>query len=275
MKPFIFVPFCSLALVLAVVAVEACSSSSSDGGGAQTGLDASTGGGNTDGGGPGSSLVMCGPPPYITLGLVVEQASTTPNPPRIGGAVLTSALCPDASFTSDDDGGIVGLVTKGVPFYGQFNASGYAPTLSPEENFAGDTSDVAIALPPSLLSAIIPNYDKTKTVIFLAVRKDTGTSHDGGADCTDVSGVSVAVTGHPEAVVTYYTNDAIPAAMPAATSTSTGGSVSVTGIDVSASPVTVTATKPGCTVTLLNGSATGRLPLENGYVSIAAAYLRN
>jgi len=273
MKPRYFLPVASLALVSAVAVFEACSSSSSAGTAAGPTQD---GGGSANDSASGqSALTTCGPPPYITLGIVVEQASTATNPPRIAGATLTSALCPDASFVSDDDGGITGLVTKGTPFFGELNATGYAPTLSPEENFAADTSGLAIALPPSLLSVIVPNYDPNKPLIFVAVQQDNGTKHDSGADCSDVSGTSLSVEGHPEAVVTYYTADSIPAAIPNGTATSTGGSISVTGLEASVGPVTLTAKKTGCTVSFLDGSATGRIPLENGYVSIAAAYMRN
>jgi hypothetical protein len=275
MKPRYFLPIGSLALVSAVASFEACSSSSaSNGGAAATDQDgqASSDTGPTGPSGP----VQCGAPPYITLGLVVEQVSNADGgPPRIPGATLTSPLCPDASFTSDADGGIVGLVTQNVPFYGRFNAPGFAPTLSPQEQFTTDTPGLAIALPPGLLTAIVPSYDRTKTLILIDARQDTGTNHDGGASCNDVSGVSFTVDGHPEGQVTYYTTDAVPAPIANGTATSGSGIVTVTGIDVSASPVSITGTKVGCTVSFLKDAATGKIPLENAYISIAGAYLRN
>jgi hypothetical protein len=273
MKPLYFVPICTLAL-MTIGAFEACSSSSaSNGADASTDQDASSASDTSTG---PSGPVQCGAPPYITVGLVIEQASNADGgPPRIGGAVLTSPLCPDASFTSDDDGGIVGFVSENVPFYGRLNAPGYAPTLSPQEQFTMDTPGLAIALPPSLLTAIVPNYDKTKPLILIDARKDTGTNNDGGANCDDVSGVSFTVDGHPEGQVTYYTADAVPAPITNGTATSESGIVSITGIDVSASPVSITGTKTGCTVSFLKYAATGKIPLESAYVSIAGAYLRN
>lgn len=255
-------------------ALWACSSSSSDGA-ATTDID----GGSTtsDGGGPGtgSSLAHCGEPPYITLGLTVEAVSTTDPKPRVEGAVLTSPNCPDASFTSDADGGIVGLVSKSTPFYGRFNAAGYAPTLSPEESFPSDTSDVFIDLPPSLINIIVPNYDASKPTVFVDVLLDGGHAHDGGANCNDASGVVLGVTGHPEAIVTYYAPGAVPTAVSGGTETTSAGIASVTGLDSSAGPITLTATKTGCTVATIKDQATGRLPLENGYISIAPLYLHD
>lgn len=261
------------AAVLCAAATWACSSSSSNGD--TGGGDGGNADGQSQGDGPGggSSLVTCGSPPYITLGLTVEAASTGTTAPHIPGAVLTSPLCPDASFTADDDGGIAGLVSKDVAFYGRFAAAGYAQTLSPEQDFDADT-ELAIVLPPSLLTAIVPGYDQNKPTIFVEVIADGGHKHDGGSDCTDPSGISFTVQDHPEAQITYYSADSIPAPV-AGTSTTGGGKASIVGVDSSASPVTLVGTKTGCTVSFVKDSSTGRIPLENGYVSIAGAYLRD
>jgi hypothetical protein len=270
MKPRYFVPFGSLFLFVAIATFEACSSSSSNGGAVATDADASGG----DTGSAPTGPVQCGAPPFVNLGIVVQAAGTADAGVRIGGAVLTSPLCPDASFTSDDDGGIVGLVSQNVPFYGRFNAPGYAPTLSPQEEFATDSPPVTIALPPSLLTVIVPNYDKTKPLILIDARLDTGTNHDGGANCNDVSGVSFSVDGHPEAQITYYTGGAVPSAISGGTATD-NGLASIGGLDVSSSPVTITAAKTGCTISFQKNGSTGKIPLEDAYISIAGAYLRN
>ncbi|HEX7666023.1 MAG TPA: hypothetical protein VF407_15960, partial [Polyangiaceae bacterium] len=240
-----------------------------DGGGGSTGTD--------DGGGPGtgSTLAHCGDPPYITLSIAVEAVSSTDPKPRVEGAVLTSPNCPDASFTSDADGGIVGLVSQNVPFYGRFNASGYAPTLSPEEKFPTDTSDVFVDLPPSLINIIVPNYDANKPTVFVDVLLDGGHAKDGGANCNDPSGVTFGVVDHPEAIVTYYAPGTVPTAVSGGTSTTSAGIASITGLDSSVGPITLTATKTGCTVATVKDTATGRLPLENGYISIAPVYLHD
>jgi hypothetical protein len=273
MKPRKFVAF-GIAATLATLAVfEACSSSSSNGGASSADQDATASGNDT---GTGSSnLAMCGAPPYVTLSLSVEAASTGDASTRINGATLTSPLCPDASFTSDADGGIVGLVTQDVAFYGRFNAAGYAPTLSPQELFDASLPTVAIALPPSLLTVIVPNYDNTKPLVLVDARLDTGSNHDGGANCNDVSGVAYSVDGHPEAVITYYTSDSIPAPISGGTMTSEAGLASITGLDVGSSPISITGAKTGCTISFVKNGSTGEIPLENAYVSIAAAYLRN
>ena len=254
-------------------AMWACSSSSN--GTTAGGDDGGTGGDDGSGGDSGSSLATCGPPPYINLGVIVQAASTDKNPARVPGAVLTSPLCPDASFTADDNGAIQGLVTENVPFYGRFNANAFAATLSPEQEFDADVPELAISLPPSLLTAIVPGYDASKPTIFVEVLQDGGHDHDGGASCNDPSGIALSVQGHPEAVVTYYSADSIPAPVNGATATTAGGKASIVGVDASASPVTLVGTKTGCTVSFVKDTSTGRIPLENGYISIAGAYLRD
>ncbi|MGH7328582.1 MAG: hypothetical protein ACREJX_09560, partial [Polyangiaceae bacterium] len=130
-------------------------------------------------------------------------------------------------------------------------------------------------LPPSLLTAIVPGYDANKPTMFVEVILDGGHAHDGGGNCNDPSGISLTVQDHPEAVVTYYSPDSIPAPVAAAPATTAGGKASIVGVDASASPVTIVGTKSGCTVSFVKDTSTGRIPLENGYISIAGAYLRD
>lgn len=250
----------------------ACSSSSN---GTTAGGDDGGSGGSDSAADGATSLPACGPPPYITLGMIVQAASTSTNPARVPGAVLTSPLCPDASFTADDNGAIQGLVTKNVAFYGRFNANAFAATLSPEQEFDADVPELAISLPPSLLTAIVPGYDANKPTMFVEVLLDGGHAHDGGSNCNDPSGIALSVQDHPEAVVTYYSADSIPAPVNGAMATTAGGKASIVGVAASASPVTIVGTKAGCTVSFVKDTSTGRIPLENGYISIAGAYLRD
>ena len=255
------------------IATWACSSSSSNG--ATNGND-DAGAGDDGGGSDGAtSPATCGPPPYINLGVIVQAASNDKNPARVPGAVLTSPLCPDASFVADDQGTIQGLVTQNVPFYGRFNANAFAATLSPEQEFDADVPDLAISLPPSLLTAIVPGYDAAKPTIFVEVIQDGGHDHDGGSNCNDPAGITLSVQDHPEAQITYYSADTIPAPVNGATATTAGGKASIVGLAASASPVTLVGTKTGCTVSFVKDTSTGRIPLENGYISIAGAYLRD
>jgi len=80
------------------------------------------------------------------------------------------------------------------------------------------------------------------------------------------------VTGYPQAQVTYYSAGAIPMPIAGGTATSTRGLASISGL----SPgqfVTVTGAKPGCHVTLQNATLTGRVRVEQGFLSLTLAYV--
>ena len=93
---------------------------------------------------------------------------------------------------------------------------------------------------------------------------------DAGA-CASRDGMVFSLLGHPEAVVHYWTNDS-PPVLSVTTSTTIGGSATISGV---AAPtlVTLVATKAGCHVDALPGT-TGRLPLEVGAVTYAQPHLR-
>lgn len=249
-------------------ALLACSSSSSANPAAAA--DASSPGDSHDGGGGAEAAVAdlptCGAPPYVTLGIVVRAASAGGNGAVIAGAKLTTSLCPGTLRLSGDDGVIRGRVSKGVPFFARFEATSYVPTLISEQQFDADKDPIVAPLPPSLFTALVPGYDATKAAIVVGVTKDGGSG-----PCAALDGVSFQVEGHPEAKVTYFTADAIPAATTGTTTTLAGRAV-ITGLP-NVPLVTLTGTKTGCTVTFLKAPYTGRAPLEAGFLTLAPAYL--
>ncbi len=228
------------------------------------GDDASSGEAN----GTGPELPACGAAPYVTVGIVVSGVTLNPPAPLVEGAVLTSPLCPGIALTSAHDGTMNGRIAQNVPFYGRVEAKSYAKTLTPEQLFKVDTPAVALTLPPALLTALIPGYSATSTTIFLNMFKDGG--H--GA-CNALDGTTFDVMGHPEAVVTYFSADSVPVAT-TGTATTTGGKATITGLSAG-DPVTVLGHKPGCTVTLVKDNATGRSPLEAGWVTLGGVWIHD
>ena len=243
----------------------ACSSKPAAVTGADAGGDDAPSGG-ADAAGP--ELATCGAAPYVTVGIVVSGIALNPPAPLIEGAVLTSPLCPGVMLTSAHDGTMSGRIAQNVPFYGRVEAKSYAKTLTPEQLFKVDTPDVALTLPPSLLTAFIPGYSATSTTIFLNMFKDGG--H--GA-CNALDGTTFDVPGHPEAVVTYFSADSVPMAT-TGSATTTGGKATITGL-APGEPVTVLGHKTGCTVTLIKGNATGRSPLEAGWVTLGGVWIHD
>lgn len=220
-----------------------------------------------DSGAETSTTGECGPGPWVDIGLVVTalSASTTTTP--LLGATFTTPLCPGVSRTSDAMGNIQGKLAKSTPFYGRLQAKGYADMLTPEQKYDADTSGVKISMLPSIFTALIPGFASDKTVVFIGAQKNGGTG-----ECDKLDGIVFSVPGHPEAVVTYYSADAIPAAVPGATSTTTSGRASIGGLAAGA-PVAVSGAKPSCVVETIHGPNTGRAPLEVGFVSILGAWV--
>jgi hypothetical protein len=217
-----------------------------------------------------ASSNMCGSPPYVTLGIVVVGLSLTdPNGTPLPGVELTSPLCPAVLQTSDEGGLIEGQVAEGKPFYAQLNASGYVPELTPEENFDASTTGIRVLMLPQLVQQILlPTFDAgASTAIFLAAQATV----EAGA-CASFDGITFTVPNHPEAQVTYFSNDPIPVPLPDAGATTTGGLAVVMGL-AGGQLVSVAATKPGCSVDLQYGALTGRVPLEPGYITLDPAYV--
>ena len=232
--------------------------------------DASAPGDGNDGGlgaeAAVADLPTCGAPPYVTLGIVVRAASAGGEGAVVAGAKLTTSLCPGTLRLSGDDGVIRGRVSKGVPFFARFEAKSFAPTLISEQTFDADKDPIVAPLAPSFFTALVPGYDATKAAIVVGVIKDGGSG-----PCDALDGVSLQVEGYPEAKVTYFTADAIPAAT-SGTTTTVAGRAAITGLpDVPF--VTLKGSKAGCAVTFLKAPYTGRAPLEAGFLTLAPAYL--
>lgn len=214
----------------------------------------------------------CGPGPWVTLGIVVVALDlSNPDGSLLPGAQFTSPLCPGLVKVSDEGGAIEGLISKDTPFYGRLQATGYIPELAPEEVFDADSTGNRIELLPAILAGLLPGYAADASAIVVAAEK---TQSDAGA-CSSLDGISLGVVGHPEARVTYFGAGPVPAPVPDASATTARGFAALTGLTGTAPGelVTLSATKPGCNVVFARGPVTGRVPLENGSVSLMPAYL--
>lgn len=215
---------------------------------------------------------VCGREPWVTLGIqVLALTLEDPDGSPLPGAKFTSPLCNGFVQTSDDAGIIQGKVSSNRPFYGRLTATGYVSELAPEEVFDADSTGNPIQMIPTLFEGVLlPGFDASaSSAIVVAVQKTTSDA----AACSALDGVSLGVVGHPEATVTYFSDATIPMAVPGATATTTKGLAAITGLDASAQYVTLSATKAGCHVETAHGTLTGRVPLENGYVSLMAVYV--
>ena len=214
---------------------------------------------------------VCGPAPWVTLGIVVLGLTLdNPDGSPLPGAQFTSPLCPMLAQYSDDAGVIQGQISRDTPFYGRLQATGFIPELAPEEIFDADSTGHAIQMLPTIIEGILlPGFDaSSQTAIVIATQKIA----DDAGPCSSYDGITFSVPGHPEAQVIYFASGTIPSPIPEAGATSTRGLAAITGLDAG-QLVTLSATKPGCNVLFQYQTLTGRVPLETGFVSLMPAYL--
>ncbi len=212
----------------------------------------------------------CGLAPWVTLGIVVVALDlANPDGSVLPGATFTSPLCPGLVKVSDDAGLIEGQISKDTPFTGRLTAPNYISELAPEEVFDADSTGNRIEMLPQILGGLVPGYAPDASSIVVAAE----TTQDDAGACSSLDGITLAVDGHPEAKVTYFSTGSIPLPVPDAGATTTRGFAAITGLTGTGQFVTLTGTKPGCTIVFARGPVTGRVPLENGYVSLMPAYV--
>jgi hypothetical protein len=218
-----------------------------------------------------SELPACGAAPQVKVDITVVGAALSDKPPRVSGATFSSPMCPEITLTTDANGKTAGLIQKGLPFYGRFEAPGWANTMIPEQLFEADTPGLVVTLPPSLLGALIPGFGPDTSAIFVNGFKE------GKDACAALDGITLTVTSHPEAKVIYFSTDQVPAPVDGATATTASGRAAIGSIAVAPGEtvVTVEGVKPGCVVSFKKDTSTGRLPLGKGAITIAGAYLRD
>lgn len=212
----------------------------------------------------------CGSPPYVHVVVhVYDYQSKSP----VAGAFLTASICPGSTFVSDATGTFDGQISKGVAFDPRLSASSYVTMRLGEEKLDADFT-VNVPLLPDALTLILPDWatDKPTSLAFVG----PSSALDGGVDaadtsspCEQVDGIALAVTGHPEAKITYFKGGAIPSPDSTLTATTTAGFAEIANLPTSAAPIKVTGTKSGCTVTFATPPLTGNYSLENGVLTVA------
>jgi hypothetical protein len=158
-------------------------------------------------------------------------------------------------------------VTKGVAYSPLYSSTGTISAVGAE---VPGTADVETA--PQLVDAnasdAVPGYGANLPFVAIDIVAE------GTSPCDKVDGVTLAVTGHPEATASYM-NAAWPVDRNVASTTaSVGQRAFVSGI-VGATKVSVTGTKAGCSVKLVTASQTGNFVLLGGALSVGKATVTN
>jgi hypothetical protein len=198
----------------------------------------------------------------------VEVGNYSPN--YLKGVAVEAVPC--GVVTAKDDGtGHITVPHPGVPFYYKLTKATYLPTLTMEHlaplNMGGTFAQKGLLLVPEAAAAThLPGYDATKANLILRVAQGT-------AACQ--GNYTVTLDGHPEAQVTYWTNDpasgghadALLTKMPAGSV----GFLSISKINPAGlANLTLTVTN-GCSLTVSYGgiptTASGKVLFEAGSVT--------
>lgn len=229
-----------------------------------------TGGGETP---PGAT--SCGTAPYahVTTHLYDYQSKKP-----VADGRLTGSLCPGSTFISDVTGLIDAQIQQSVAFDVKIEGKTYISTRFGEQLLTKDF-DIALPMIPTIFTGLLPDWGADRPSILVAIGNapasaDAGTP-DATGPCAAFDGVTLAVTGHPEAKVGYFKAGAIPTIDPALTMTDASGLAAISGLPSSLGHIEITGTKTGCTVSFKPYPVTGRYALEDGVLTVATGLLGN
>lgn len=234
---------------------------------------ASSSTGTTGAGGAGGGAVgRCGPGPY---GRVSAEVSSYAGG-AIAGARLTVDICPDEEFVTDESGFVELDMTLGAPYNPKVEADGYLPIRTGEQVIVGDFAGGGSMLPEAFVG-LLPSWSTTSPtmVAVVAFAADPPPTPDPADPCTSADGVTFSVTGHPEAVVTYYAGTNVPTPDPSLQATGPIGLAEISGIPATAPGelIELVVAKPGCDIDAVSYPHTGRYILEDGVVTLGGGVM--
>ena len=220
----------------------------------------------------GTKQTTCTASPFFAFAGTVANLDVSGATQPLAGATIGFSTCPGFVITTDATGKASTQITQGLrlsPIYG--GGASFIAGIGAEIPASGDTA-TAVTLFGLDVAPVIPGFQQdggNAEAIAISLQADPAAA----APCNDASGVTLAVTGHPEAVVSYA-NAGWPANPSVTTTASTGPYVFVSGI-VGASKVTLTGTKAGCSVSLVTAAQTGTFLLVPASVTVGVAAVSN
>lgn len=210
----------------------------------------------------------CANGPYVTNTVTVREVSTgLPLP----GATVKANIC-GISQTTDAAGMAVLRLPTGMESWIRLDAPGEIPTMFPVRTLTYDQAESHVILNDQYRQGYFPDYDANYAEIFI----DVAAAGDATPPCNAYDGVTIAVLGHPEAVVTYWMGGFPNMPAVGAIATTAPGVATITGIAAGVQ-VLLDLKKTGCTVALEypSSAANPKIPLEKGAVTYVVPGLRN
>ncbi len=278
-----------VATVLLVTGASACSSNDSGGGGAadagDAGIDSSIAP-TPDAGQPpnadangvvtgdsSTKATACTAAPFVGYAATVTTLSANGSTGPLAGAKIGFSTCEGFELTTSATGGATAKLTQGIAVTPLYEDTGFISALGAEIPASGDVTE-AVTLFNDDVTGLIPGFafdGGEAAIVEIVLAVDAAAT----APCNVTSGVTLTVTGHSEASVSY-----MGAAWPtdhdvASTTASTDGTRAFIGGIVGATKVAIAGTKSGCNVKLVTGAQTGEFALLAGSITIGTATITN
>jgi hypothetical protein len=214
----------------------------------------------------------CTAPPFVNFGAKLTELDVSGAKTPLAGARISFTTCSGFNLTTDATGAATTQITKGIPLTPIYDDG--TTTIGAVGGEIPAMVDVspAVTLFAYDVSPSIPGFVQdggNAAMIAILLQVDPAAT----APCNVVSGVTLAVTGHPEAVVSYAGND-WPGDTSVTTTSSVGPYVFIGGVQPGGL-VSVTGTLSGCSVELVTASQTGRFALVNGVLTMGLATITN
>jgi hypothetical protein len=220
----------------------------------------------------GTKQTSCIGEPFFTFAATVAVLDVSGATQPLAGAKIGFTSCPGFEITTDATGKASTQITQNRPLSPIYSGgASIIAGIGAEIPASADTAP-AVTLFGFDVTSTIPGFEQdggNAPTIAITLQADPAAT----APCNDASGVTLAVSGHAEAVVSYA-NPGWPSNPSVTTTASTGPYVFVNGI-VGASKVTLTGTKAGCSVKLATAAQTGTFLLVPGSVTVGVAAVTN
>jgi hypothetical protein len=252
-------------------------SSSSSGGGTDASNVEDSGGTPEDAGGAsgegGTKETACLLPPFVAYSAALSVLGANGGTTSPQGVQIGFTTCTGFYVTTDSTGHASTQLTQNTAVTPFYTSSSILSMLGAEIPATADVAVTLTAFQQDVLGAV-PGFAQDggeAALIEIVLAADPSAT---GA-CASTSGVSLAVTGHAEATVSYMAAGWPTDTTVSSTVASADGTRAFIGGVVGASKVAVTGTKSGCTVNLVTASQTGNFVLLGGSITVGTATVTN
>ncbi len=229
---------------------------------------------NDDAGVDGSTLeTACTLAPFVGYSATLSKLSANGSLSPLSGARIGFTTCVGFELTTGANGTATTQLTQGVAVTPLYESNAVISALGAEIPASGDVT-TAITLFADDTTTLIPGFaldGGEAAIVEVVLAVDAAAT----APCNTTTGVTLSVTGHPEASVSYMGASWPTDATVASTTASTDGTRAFIGGIVGATKVQITGVSSGCSVKLVTASQTGNFTLLPGAITVGTATITN